>query len=65
MISSAISTFLTYTGIFRLNDHGFVYFIFCYVFFSYIYFIKKCNNCSSVELILYTFHLIIIWVSST
>ena len=56
MISSAISTLLTYTGIFRLNGHGFVYFIFCYVFFSFIYFMKKCNNCSSVELILYTFN---------
>ena len=33
MISSANSTLLTYTGIFRLNGHGFVYFIFCYVFF--------------------------------
>ena len=33
MISSAISTLLTYTGIFRLNGQGFVYFIFCYVFF--------------------------------
>ena len=65
MISSAISTLLTYTRIFRLNGHCFVYFIFCYVFFSFIYFMKNCNNCSSVELILYTFQLIIIWVSST
>ena len=65
MISSAISTLLTNTGIFRLNGHGFVYFIFCYVFFSFIYFMKKCNNCNSVELILYTFQLIIKWLSST
>ena len=58
MISSAISTLLTHTGIFRLNGHDFVYFIFCYIvfFFSFIYFMKKCNNCSSVDLILYTFH---------
>ena len=57
MISSAISTLLTHTGIFRLNGHDFVYFIFCYVvFFSFIYFMKKCNNCSSIDLILYTFH---------
>ena len=66
MISSAISTLLTYTGIFRLNGDDFVYFIFCYVFFfSFIYFLKKCNNCSSVDLILYTFQLIIIWVFLT
>ena len=53
MISSAISTLLTYTGIFRLNGHDFVYFIFCCcVFFPFIYFM----NCSSVDLILYTFH---------
>ena len=36
MISSAISTLLTYTGIFRQNGHDFVYFIFCYVFFFFI-----------------------------
>ena len=33
IFSSAISTLLTYTGIFRLNGHDFVYFIFCHVFF--------------------------------
>ena len=39
IISSAISTLLTYTGIFRLNGHDFVYFIFCYVFFfNYIFY---------------------------
>ena len=42
MISSAISTLLTYTGIFRLNRHAFVYFIFCYgvvvLFFIYIFY---------------------------
>ena len=43
MVSSAISTLLTYTGIFRQNGHDFVYFIFCYVvvflcvFFSFIF----------------------------
>ena len=31
MVSTAISTLLTYTGIFRLNGHDFVYFISCYV----------------------------------
>ena len=59
MISSAISTLLKYMGIFRLNGHDFVYFIFWYVvdfFSSLIYFMKKCNNCSRVDLILYTFH---------
>ena len=66
MISNAISTLLTYMEIFRLNGHNFVCFIFCCVFFfSFIYFMKKCNNCSSVDLILYTFQIIIIWVSST
>ena len=34
MISSAISTLLTYMEIFRLNGHDFVYFIFCCVFFQ-------------------------------
>ena len=65
MFSSDISTLLIYMEIFRLNGHDFVYSIFCCVFFSNIYFMKKCNNCSSVDLILYTFHLIFIWVSST
>ena len=39
LISSAISTLLTYSGIFRQNGHDFVYFIFCYVFgcFFFIY----------------------------
>ena len=56
MISSAFSALLTYTGIFRLNGNDSVYFIFCYVvFFPLIYFMKKCNNCCSVDLILYTF----------
>ena len=50
MISSAISTLLTYMNIFRLNGHG----SFISFFFSFIYFMKKCNNCSSVDLILYT-----------
>ena len=67
MISSAISTLLTHMEIFTLNGHDFVYFIFCCVlfFFSFIYFMKKYNNSSCVELILYTFQLIIILVSST
>ena len=65
MICSAISTLLTYMEIFRLNGHDFVYFIFCLCFFSFIYFMKKCNNCCSVDRILYTFQLIIIWVFST
>ena len=30
MVSCAMSTLLTYTEIFRLNGHDFVYFIFCY-----------------------------------
>ena len=38
VIRSAISTLLTYTGIFRLNGHDFVYFIFCYLFFIYIFY---------------------------
>ena len=37
MISSAISTLFTYMEIFRLNGHDFVYFIFCCVFFFFIY----------------------------
>ena len=66
MISSAISPLLTYMEIFRLNGHDFVNFIFCCVFFfSFIYFMKKCNNYSSVDLILYTFQLFVIWVCST
>ena len=35
VISSAISTLLTYMEIFRLNGHDFVYFIFCCVFFFF------------------------------
>ena len=41
MISSAISTLLTFMEIFRLNGHDFVYFIFCLcvcVFFIYIFY---------------------------
>ena len=39
MISSAISTLLTYMDIFRLNGHDFSYFIFCRVsFFIYIFY---------------------------
>ena len=61
MVSSAISTLLTYTGIFRQNGHDFVYFIFCYVFFfvlffSFIFFMKKSNNCSSVDFIFIFFN---------
>ena len=37
MISSAISTLLTYIKNFRLNGHDFVYFIFCCVFSIYIH----------------------------
>ena len=37
LISSAISTLLTYTGMFRLNEHGFVYFIYIYIFFFHLY----------------------------
>ena len=65
MISTAISTLLTYMDIFRLNGHDFFISYFVVFLFSFIYFMKKCNNCSSVDLILYTFQLIIIWVSST
>ena len=39
MISSAISTLLTYTGIFRLNGHGFVFSYFVmFFFFIYIFY---------------------------
>ena len=44
MISSAISTLLTYTGIFRLNGHGFVYLYFVMFFFPFIFFTKKCKT---------------------
>ena len=59
MISTAISTLLTYMDIFRLNGHDFFISYFVVFLFSFIYFMKKCNNCSSVDLILYTFQLII------
>ena len=36
MISSAISTLLTYMKTFGLNGHDFVYFIFCCVFFFHL-----------------------------
>ena len=37
IISSAVSTLLIYTEIFRLNGHDFVYFIFCYFFLIHIF----------------------------
>ena len=37
VISSAISTLLTYTGIFRLNGHDLVYFIVCFDFYLHCF----------------------------
>ena len=52
IISSAISTLLTYTGFYRLNGHDFVYFIFCYAFFFYIFYeeMQKLQQCRPYSL---------------
>ena len=61
MVSSVVSKskgkLLTYMGIFRLNGHDsvlFHIFVICF-FLSFIHFLKKCNNCTSVDLILLNF----------